>query len=121
MRSRDVKKLIRVSKMLETENADLRDRLNAMQSLSERRIPYNYLEILIRSQRREHMIRYETIGLDLRVLGNDNMPTVCNYKTIPLSAFDLLQENEADFIKGIGELMAKELMAYGEKVTSNGR
>jgi hypothetical protein len=84
--------------------------------MDERRYPFNLLEIVVRPSRQDHLIRYETIGLDLRVQGNDTMPNICNYKTIQLSAFDLLQENESDFIKGIGELLAAELMAYGKKV-----
>lgn len=116
MRSRDVKKLIRVSKVLEIENADLKQRLSERQHFEEQRFPFNLLEIVVRPSRQAHLVRYETMGLDLRVQGNDMMPTVCNYKTIQLGAFDLLKENESDFIKGIGELMARELMAYGKKV-----
>jgi len=116
MRSRDVKKLVRVNKQLEKENSDLKQRLAERKHFEEQRFPFNLLEIVVRPSRQDHLIRYETLGLDLRVQGNDKMSTVCNYKTIQLSAFDLLVENEADFIKGIGELMARELMAYGKKV-----
>lgn len=116
MRSRDVKKLIRVNKLLESENLCMKRRLAERQRFEEQRFPFNHLEIVVRPSRQDHLIRYEAIGLDLRVQGNDQMPAVCNYKTIQLSAFDLLQENEADFIKGIGELMAREIMAYGKKM-----
>jgi hypothetical protein len=116
MRSREVKKLVRLSKMLESENAYLKDCLKSMRHVEERRYPFNHLEIIVRPSRQEHLIRYELMDLDLRVQGTDAMPTVCAHKTIILSAFDLLRENEAEFIKGIGELMAKELMAYGKKV-----
>lgn len=116
MRSRDVKKLIRVNKMLENENSNLKQRLAESASFEERRYPFNLLEIVVRPSRQDHLIRYKMMGVDLRVQGNGQMPIVCNYKTIQLSAFDLLQENEADFIKGVGELMARELMAYGKKV-----
>ena len=115
MRSKDVKKLIRVNKMLEDENSGLKRRLAERQRFEEQRFPFNYLEIIVRPSRQDHLIRYEMMGLNLRVQGNDKIPAVCNYKTIQLSAFDLLQENEHDFIKGIGELMAREIMAYGKK------
>ena len=115
MRSRDVKKLIRVNKLLESENSDLKRGLAERQRFEEQRFPFNHLGIVVRPSRQDRLIRYEAIGFDLRVQGNGQMPTICNYKTIQLSAFDLLRENEQDFIKSIGELMAAELMAYGKK------
>lgn len=110
MRCRDVKKLIRVSKLLEAENSDLRNRLESMKSLSERRIPFNMLDIIIRPSRREHSIGYEMVEVDLHVNGSDKI-----HNTVALSTLDMLREHEEEFIKGIGELMAKELMAYGKE------
>ena len=112
MRCKDMKRHI---KKLEKENRELTSRNCALKSMDERRYPFNLLEIVVRPSRQEHLIRYECVGLDLRVVGDTKMPTICNYKTIQLSAFDLLRENEANFIKGIGELAAKELMAYGRE------
>jgi hypothetical protein len=116
MRCRDVKKLVRLSKRLESENAYLKDCLKSMRHVEERRYPFNHLEIIVRPSREHHLIRYEILDLDLRVMGTDKMPTICAHKTIILSAFDLLRENEADFVKGVGELLASELMAHGKKV-----
>jgi hypothetical protein len=102
--------------MLKKENSDMRDRLAERQHFEEQRFPFNHLDITVRPSRYDRLMRYELLELDLRVMGNDKMPTIAKVNTISLSAFDLLRENEADFIKGIGELMAKELMAYGQKV-----
>jgi len=115
MRSRDVKKLVRISKMLENENAYLKDCLKRMRHVEERRYPFNHLDIIVRPSRDDRVIRYELMDLDLQVLGTDKMPTIGIARTITLSTFDLLRENEADFIRAIGESMARELMAYGKK------
>lgn len=111
MRFKDVKKHIR---KIEKENRDLISRNSALKSIEERRYPFNLLEIIVRPSRQEHLVQYELAHLDLRVIGNEDMPTFVSRRT--LSTFDLLQENEVDFIKGIGELLAAELMAYGKKV-----
>jgi len=115
MRSREVKKLVMLSRTLERENADLKDRLQAMHHVEERRYPFNHLEIIVRPSRQVYLVQDGLMDLDLRVIGTDDMPTVCNYKTVSLSTFDVLRENAADFIKGIGEVMAAEQMAHGKE------
>lgn len=80
--------------------------------------PFNLLEIVVRPSRANYLLRYElddSCRIDLRVQGNEQCPTVCNYRTIRLSALDLLKENKKDFIKQMGEIMAEEILALEEK------
>jgi hypothetical protein len=116
MRFKDIKQHI---KRLEQENSDLRKSNCVLRQLDERIYPFNYLEIVVRPRRQEHLFGFETMGMELKVEGNENMPNFVTYKTIQLSTFDILQKNKYIFIKEMGERMAEELMAYGEKVKEN--
>ena len=98
--------------------AKAHDRIDCLEHSvkGERLYPFNLLEIVVRPRRADYLLRYEmddSCKIDLRVIGNEQCPTVGNYRTIRLSALDLLKEDKKDFIKRMGEIMAEEILALG--------
>ena len=112
MKCNEMKKQIR---QLKIANSKLSARLAAH---DERRYRFNLLDIIVCPSRADYLLRYEwddSCKIDMRVIGNEQCPTVCNYRTIQLSALDLLKENKKDFIKRMGEIMAEEILALEGK------
>jgi hypothetical protein len=102
-------------KKLERENYKLRHR--KQKSIPEdRRYDFNLLEIVVRPKNRP-MVRYDICDIDLRVLGDPaiKIPDICTYKTIQMAAIHFIKENRRDFIKRIGEIMARELVDFADK------
>ena len=112
MRCKEAKSRI---KKLERENFKLRHQ-------PQRRVPedrtydFNLLEIVVRPKRTP-MISYEMLQLDLGVSGAHgiDVPDICNVKRIEKAAIHLVKENRYDFIKHIGEVMARELVDFADK------
>lgn len=115
MRCKDAKATI---KRLERENFELHKRAYA-KATDERVYDFNLLEIVVRPRNGLPIRQYE-LQADLRVLGCDEMqvPTVCNVKRIDKAAIHLVKENRRDFIKHIGEIMARELVDFADKEIS---
>lgn len=111
MKCKDMKREI---KRLSRLNQEYREKISALKGLDEHRIRWNHLEIIVRPERMP-MYAYEWVGVNLRVLGNPGeIPDRATYRAISLTALDLIRENKREFIKGIGELMATELLELKE-------
>lgn len=113
MKCNEMKRRIR---QLEIANRKMTMRLAARAPLEERRHRFNLLDIIVRPGRADCLLRYElddSCKIDMRVIGNEQCPTVGNCRTIQLSALDLLKENKKDFIKRMGEIVAEEILDRG--------
>ncbi len=112
MKCKDMKREI---KRLSRLNQVYREKISALEGrFDEHRIRWNRLEIIVRPEIMP-MYAYEWIGVNLRILGSPNeIPDRSTYRRISLTALDLIRENKREFIKGIGELMATELLELKE-------
>jgi hypothetical protein len=115
MRCKDVRRMKRKLERLEKENLELKRKVNAIDVLGERRHPFNCLEIVVRPLQKHFMLGYDYCDIDLRVVGNDQFPAIATVKRIELTSLDIIRGNKADFIRCIGEIMAKELLEFGRK------
>lgn len=118
MKCKDMKKEI---KRLNAVNRKLKQACEKSFQFDDHVIDFNLLEIIVRPSRRfDRLVMPEFVGIDLSVIGGPNeIPTIHTYKTINLSALEVLIHDKQSFVEHIGKIMAAELLKTGEEVTSH--
>ncbi len=106
-----IRKLQQQMRMKDIRLAEMHDEIDRLRG--EHLYRFNELEIIVRPHNTSTVFRPvfdDSLRVGLSVWGNEQCPTVCNYKVVALSALDLVRERKDDFIRDIGEIMAREIV-----------
>ena len=124
MRCKDAKHLIRKLQQqlwaTDVRLGEMRDEIDRLKHevKGEHVYRFDQLEIIVRPHGTHTVFRPvfdDQLRVDLTVWGNDQCPTIHNHRVVALGALDLIRERKEYFIRDMGEIMVREILAFGEE------
>ena len=124
MRCKDAKHYIKVLqhqlRVRDARMTEMRDEIDRLthEVNGEHFYRFDQLEIIVRPHGTHPVFRpvfEDTLRVDLTVWGNDQCPTIHNYRVVALGALDLIRERKEYFIRDMGEIMVREILAFREE------